>query len=451
LESATVTRTKSLTLRLTLIAALGALPILFIVGGLLLWLFADRIERRFDSFLGAFQQQLIAAAEIGPDGKLRLTAPPADPRFNLPFSGWYWQIRSEGRVLAQSPSAGPMEGGGLGGIDSAADATAYDAVGPGGTKLRAVSRNVRLPGAGTAVEVLIAGPHAEIDEETRSFGLQLALTLGALELAFLVATVLQVRFGLAPLRDLRGALQRIREGTARRLIGDYPAEVTPMVDELNEVLTRNAGLIERARTQAGNLAHAVKNPLTVLRQELSAIEGERGTILRDQLAVIGSQVDRTLARIRTAGPSSATTTRSPLARAIADLDFSLQTLYRERHLKIETAVPADLNFRGDSEDLTEMLGNLMDNASKWATSRLLVSAGRRADGLRISIEDDGPGIPPAQREAALKRGRRLDESVPGSGLGLDIVREIAELYGGQLSLGDSSLGGLAAHLDLPGD
>lgn len=442
---------KSLTLRLALIAALGALPILIAVGGLLLWLFADRIERRFDSFLLVFQQQLIAAAEMAPNGTLKLTALPADPRFNLPFSGWYWQIEAEGRIIAQSPSAGPLQGERLSGIALGAGQSGYDAIGPGDIKLRAISRDVRLPGAVSSVKVLVAGPHAEIDEESRTFGLQLALILAALEGAFLVATILQVRFGLAPLRALKGALQDIRRGNSSRLIGDYPAEVAPVVDELNEVLAQNAALIDRARTQAGNLAHAVKNPLSVLRQELSSIEGEQGMFLRDQLESIGSQVDRTLARIRTAGPSSATMARTPLAGVIADLGFSMQTLYRERAVEIETAVPSDLKFLGDPEDLTEMLGNLMDNASKWAKSKLRVSAESTAHRLRITIEDDGPGIPAAQRAAALTRGRRFDESVPGSGLGLDIVREIAELYRGRLALEESPLGGLSARLELPGD
>lgn len=445
-----VTRAKSLTLRLALTAAIGALPILIIVGGLLLWLFADRIERRFDAFLVSFQQQLIAAIEIAPDGQMRLATPLADPRFDLPFSGWYWLIKVDDRVVAQSPSAGPLAGGGLGGIVVKTGGSGYDVIGPGEAKLRAVRRDIRLAGAPSPVEVVVTGPHAEIDEETRSFGMQLALTFGALELAFLVATVLQVRFGLSPLRAMRGALQQIRQGTSHRLVGDYPIEVSPMVEELNAVLAHNAALIERARTQAGNLAHAVKNPLSVLRQELSSIDGERGKILRDQLEAIGSQVDRTLARIRAAGPSSATATRTPLERVVADLAYSMQTLYRERALAIECSIAPDLSFFGDPEDLTEMLGNLMDNASKWAKSRLRISAERRADALRITIEDDGPGIPAGQREAALRRGQRLDESVPGSGLGLDIVRELAELYRGRLSLGESPLGGLSARLDLPG-
>ena len=181
-------RARSLTARLTLVAALGALPILLLAGSVLLWLFADRIERRFDTFLAAHQQQLIAAAEIAGDGALRLTARPADPHFDLPFSGWYWQVRGPDRVLAQSPSAGPLEGGGLDalalpGVDGAADL-----IGPGATKLRGVARDVRLPGAAESFRFVVAGPHAEIDSEVLEFGVQLAVALGALGLAFLAAT-----------------------------------------------------------------------------------------------------------------------------------------------------------------------------------------------------------------------------------------------------------------------
>ncbi|HEX6119788.1 MAG TPA: hypothetical protein VFZ03_10105, partial [Dongiaceae bacterium] len=240
-------RARSLTARLTLVAALGALPVLIIAGGSLLWLFADRIERRFDAFLGAYQQQLIAAADIAQDGSLRLSGKPADPHFDLPFSGWYWQIRTADRVLAQSASAGPLQGGGLGGLAVPGRSGATDLAGPGNARLRAVAREVRLPGTDQAVQVVVAGPHAEIDQEVYAFGVQLALALGGLGIAFLLATVLQVRYGLLPLDALRRALHQVRKGAAPRLAGDYPIEVAPLVEELNEVLEHNEGLISRAR------------------------------------------------------------------------------------------------------------------------------------------------------------------------------------------------------------
>jgi signal transduction histidine kinase len=275
-------RARSLTARLTLVAALGALPVLVIAGGSLLWLFADRIERRFDAFLTAYQQQLIAAAEFGADGSLHLAATPADPHFDLPFSGWYWQIRDREQVLAQSASAGPLQSGGLA---IAGRAGGSDLAGPGGAMLRAIARDVRLPGATEGVTVIVAGPHAEIDQEVYAFGVQLAIALGGLGIAFLLATVLQVRYGLLPLGALRAALQTVRKGAAPRLAGDYPAEVAPLVDELNAVLEHNEALISRARVQAGNLAHGLKSPLTVLRQELAEVAGERGDILLFVLAL----------------------------------------------------------------------------------------------------------------------------------------------------------------------
>jgi signal transduction histidine kinase len=440
---------RSLTARLMLVAALGALPVLIIAGGSLLWLFYERIESKFDAFLAAYQQQLIAGAELAADGALHLAAKPADPHFDLPFSGWYWQISLGPRTLAQSPSAGPLQGDD--GLPISNFNGASDWVGPGDVELRAVGRAVRLPGSDAAIRVVVMGPHAEIDQEVLAFGMQLALALGALGIAFLLATALQVRYGLLPLGALRGALQNVRKGTAPRLAGDYPVEVAPLVDELNEVLEHNEALISRARVQAGNLAHGLKSPLTVLRQELTEIGGERGDILRDQVAIIGDQVERVLARIRAAGPLSAASGRTRLEPVLRDLAFSLDIIHRERNVGIAIDCREDAVFPGDAADLAEMLGNLMDNACKWANSRVSVAVAAGVQDLVILIDDDGPGSPQARREAALTRGGRLDETVPGSGLGLDIVREIAGLYHGNLRLEDSPLGGLRARLALPGD
>lgn len=440
--------TRSLTARLMLVAALGALPVLVIAGASLLWLFYDRIESKFDAFLAAYQQQLIAGAELDADGALRLRAQPADPHFDLPFSGWYWQVSAGDRTLAQSPSAGPLQGSD--GLPTSQFEGAADWIGPGELELRAVARAVRLPGSEAPIRVVVMGPHAEIDQEVLAFGLQLALALGALGIAFLLATALQVRYGLLPLGDLRSALQKVRKGTAPRLAGDYPSEVAPLVEELNEVLAHNEALISRARVQAGNLAHGLKSPLTVLRQELTELKDERGEILRDQVAIIGDQVERVLARIRAAGPLSAAAGRTRVAPVLRDLAFSLDIIHRERGLAIDLDCPDEATFAGDAADLAEMLGNLMDNACKWARSRIGATVALDGGGLEILIDDDGPGIPPARREAALRRGGRLDQTAPGSGLGLDIVREIAELYRGSLQLAESPLGGLRARLILPG-
>lgn len=437
---------RSLTARLVLVAALGALPVLLIAGASLLWMFTERIESKFDAFLTAYQQQLIAGAELNDAGELRLNARPADPHFDLPFSGWYWQVSAADRVLAQSTSLGPLRADlpGIGAPDGASDTTVpYQ-------DLRAVARDVRLPGSSAAIRIVVTGPHSEIDQDVWAFGVQLALALGALGLAFLLATALQVRYGLLPLGALRAALQTVRKGTAPRLEGDYPREVAPLVDELNEVLAHNEALISRARVQAGNLAHGLKSPLTVLRQELTELKDERGEILRDQVATIGDQVERVLARIRAAGPLSAAAGRAKVGPVLRDLSFSLDIIHRERGVAIDLDCPEEALFAGDAADLAEMLGNLMDNACKWAGGRVRASVAVSGTHLEILIDDDGPGIPPARRDAAVKRGGRLDQTAPGSGLGLDIVREIAELYRGSLQLEESPFGGLRARLILPG-
>ena len=222
-----------------------------------------------------------------------------------------------------------------------------------------------------------------------------------------------------------------------------------MVSELNGLLDHNRALLERARTQVGNLAHALKNPLTVIRNEAGPMENERGRVIREQTAAMANSVDRYLSQARIAGTAGVLGARAELKVIVEDLCFSLEQLYKEKALEIQRDGLEGYWFRGEAQDLEEMLGNLIDNACKWARSQVLVHAVSADGRLRIVVEDDGPGIPEKRQVEVLERGRRLDEKIPGSGLGLDIAQDIAGLYRGSITLGRASSGGLSVQLDLP--
>ena len=241
----------------------------------------------------------------------------------------------------------------------------------------------------------------------------------------------------------------MRAGRRARLPDDFPDEVRAVVQELNALLDYNAALLTRARARLGDLAHSLKNPLTVLHGEAGDLTGHKGKIMRAQIALVMDTIGRQLTRARVAGADNILGARAAVAPIVEDLRYSLGLLHKGRNLAIRSEGLDGLVFRGDAQDLEEMLGNLMDNACKWARSEIIV-CGRAEDGrLRITVADDGPGIPESQMPRALGRGQRLDESVPGSGLGLGIVADIAALYHGALDLGRSQRGGLATHLDLP--
>jgi signal transduction histidine kinase len=438
----------SLTFRLVATAALWLVGWLAAAGVLLVFLFRDHIERRYDRQLIDHMEELVAASEITTSGALMLAWTPSDPRFNRPHSGWYWQISSSDKILVRSESLWhdhlAVEAPGAG-----AGAQVQMLTGPGQEVLRGLVANITLPRAHGHLLLTVAGPLSDIDRNVDAFVVQLALTLGTLGVGLLGAVLLQVRFGLQPLRALRQALARIRKGRGERLPEGFPEEVQPVVQELNALLDRDAAMIDRARTQAGNLAHALKNPLTVIRNEAREVEGERGALLGNQIAAISEHVDRYLVRARAAGSGDVLGARAAVADVVEDLRFSMDLLHRERGLDIVVSSLDGLVFRGDARDLEEMVGNLMDNACKWAKTQISLDASRVDGRLVISVEDDGPGIPGDRRAEVLHRGRRLDESVAGSGLGLDIVQEIALLYRGSLTLDGSELGGLRARLDLP--
>jgi signal transduction histidine kinase len=290
-------------------------------------------------------------------------------------------------------------------------------------------------------------------EDIRAFRNYVIWWLGGLAILLALGIAALMRWGFRPLRRVREDLNKVREGDIARLTGDYPSEIEPLVQDLNALIASNREIVERARTHVGNLAHALKTPLAVLQNETAAAPGPLAAKVAEQTAIMREQVEHHLNRARMAAQANVIGVVAPIAPVVAALVRVMRKVHQERQLEIDVAVPPDLRFRGEKHDLEEMTGNLLDNACKWAASRVRITASRSDAGRRalvcIDFEDDGPGLAAADRAAALARGARLDETKPGSGLGLAIVVELARIYGGSLELEASELGGLSARLTLP--
>jgi len=305
----------------------------------------------------------------------------------------------------------------------------------------------------------VAGDAAEITDEVRAFDQALLATFAVLAAVLLLTTMFQVRFGLAPLKRITDSLAAIRSGNAERLAGDFPVEIAPLARETNALIDANKGIVERARTHVGNLAHALKTPLSVMVNEAAARPGDPlAEKVQEQAAIMRDQVARHLERAQIAARVTVVGSLTEVTPVVAALARTMEKIHRDRAIAIEVRMgdalaPEPPRFRGERADLEEMLGNLVDNACKWAASRVVIEVLRERAGDRqvvhILVDDDGPGLTPAEREQVARRGRRLDETKPGSGLGLSIVVELAGLYGGDLKLGAAPAGGLRAELTLP--
>lgn len=451
----------SLAFRLIVAAALVSLAGL-IAGGLLLSnVFRASVERQLDDRLIADMENLIAAAEPAPNGALMMMNAIADQRYDTAFSGWYWQVTPEAdggnRLTSRSlwdkalETPGEASGGAL--------ARGY-AHGPESQELRYVVRRISFPdmaalasGAEDAQPktylFAVAADRAKGEAEAANFDTTLVWALSALGLFLTLATLLQVRVGLRPLTVVQERLQAIRTGKAQRLEGSYPREIAPLADEVNQLLSHNAELVQRARTHVGNLAHGLKTPLSVLTNEAALVKGPLSDTVMKQTSVMRRQVDHYLARARAAASAEVIGVRTEVAPVIADLARTLEKIYGRKGVEYEAEIPMSLAFRGERQDFEEVIGNLMDNAGKWAVMLVRVSAAGEAGKLVVSVEDDGPGLTREEQVRVLEKRERLDEKVPGSGLGLGIVRDIADLYGGRLDLDRSELGGLRASLTLP--
>jgi signal transduction histidine kinase len=440
---------RSLTFRLVVGASLLCGATLLAAYVLLTALIDLHLRRGIDADLSDRLDDLAAGLETTAGGGFVMARAPDVPKYERQLSGQYWQvevngeppIRSRSLWDARLPEAAP---------DAALGKTSLREIpGPRSERLRLAQRSLQFKEPAVRVTFSVAADMAPVLAAARQFSRILAISLTVLGIGLVSALVLQVRVGLRPLDEIKSALAAIRAGTVKRLSDDVPTEIAPLAHELNALLDHHGSLIDRARGQAGDLAHALKTPLAVLRNEMENEATPDRKLSLEQIDAMTDAVHHHLARAQAVGGARLLGVRADAAHAIEALARTLPRM-SERDIEVEvTLSQKPLWFAGEGQDLSELLGNLLDNACKWAAGKVRIAATRAKDRLKVEIGDDGPGIAADQRAKALQRGGRLDERKPGSGLGLTIALDLATLYGGSLTLGQSALGGLKVELDLP--
>jgi signal transduction histidine kinase len=455
-------KSNSLSLRLIIAAAVVSLVLLAIASVVLGQLFQQALERNFDARMRAVLDSLSANVFPGTDGSPQLTGNMADTRFTLPESGWNWQVIPpkplqkpllspsllDQPIVAKSDLLAKRDEEGVAtfGFRNAAK-----------QQLRGLEQQIKFKNFEGDYSFLVTGNYDELSDEIQAFARALYLSLGLLGLGLLGAIFFQVRYALRPMVEMQKKLTDIRAGKVEMLEGNFPTEMQPVADEMNLLIQSNFEIIDRARMQVGNLAHALKTPISVLTNEARDTPGPLAVKVKEQVNVMRDQVNMYLDRARRAARAQTIGAATDVEPVLQSLARTLQRINADKGVEISVTCTPGLRFRGERQDLEEVVGNLMDNACKWckgkvqARGTLLTQAGD--DGrprILIEVDDDGPGLPPEQRAIALKRGQRLDESKPGSGLGLNIVTETVAMYVGKVELDKADLGGLRVKLMLPG-
>lgn len=441
----------SLSLRLIVAAALGLTIVLGITGWALASIYRDAVMRAFDDRLVSLSRIIISTIELDRDGTLYLRRDIGEPLFENAYSGWYWEVAQ--RPYANAPEQVKLRSRSLFDQTLATPKSWSDnrsfTTGPNGEELRLVRARVMLPGSKIAFDVWVAGDYGEVEQQIGNYTWTLSIALGLLAAGMVLAVFFQVQFALSPMRRVRIALSDIRQGKADKLEGAFPSEVEPLISEINALLAHNQQVLDRARNEIGNLAHALKTPLSVLRNEVESGDAGLADTVKRETETMRRQVDHHLSRARAAATANVLRARTVIAPRASALVRAMRRIHQDRGVVFDLECPADLSFRGEGEDLDEILGNLIDNAGKWAKSRVVLNVAAAGDKIEVSVMDDGPGLSEAQARAVLTRGQRLDESVPGTGLGLSIVKDMVAIYGGEMVLGRAPSGGLLVELTLP--
>jgi signal transduction histidine kinase len=433
------------------VAAVWILILLGVGGYTLDRVLVSAITRNFDAGLEYVLTALIATSEIGSDGDILLNRQPADQRFLEAYSGLYFQISGQGHEPFPSRSLWdrqlvanrPVPEGEVAFADSR---EFYSAASP--EVLRIAERDIRLPGSPVLWRFQVAQNREQLNEQIGVLRRTLVRSFGILALGLIVLAALQAIYGLWPLRRVRRAIVAIRTGAKSRIDERLPREIAPLTEEMNALLAHNEKQAEEARRHAGNLAHALKTPLTVITNAATARSSDLPTTVVREARTMRRQVDHHLARARAVGRRSSAQARTEVWTALKAVERAVERLYE--NVTIDITGDKKAVARVERQDLDELLGNLIENAAKYGNGRVFVTVTADSDCVEVEVEDDGAGIPEADRAAIFDRGARLDTGKPGTGLGLAIVRDVAEIYGGSVHLEESEdLGGLLARLRLP--
>ncbi|MHA6722087.1 sensor histidine kinase [Sphingomonas sp. RS2018] len=439
--------TGSLSRRMILIAAAWIMVLLTGGGFALDRVLSSSIEANFDNQLDFLLNTMLVSAEIGPEGEVRFSRELADHRFLEPGSGLYYQVSGAGFETFPSQSLWDRT---LRVTAARADnqVHTYDSKQFGDEKLRVMERDVTLPGSPVRWKFQVAQSRIALDEQIEALRRVLIRSFLLLGAGLIIMVALQTGYGLLPLREVRLEIQRMRAGKSTRVEGAMPAEVAPMVEELNALVAHNDRQAEEARRHAGNLAHALKTPLTVIMNAAAAGQADLAETVVREARTMRRQVDHHLARARAVGRRGSAHSRAEVWPSIQAVERAVARLYP--NVRIDVDGVKDLVAHIERQDLDEILGNLVENAAKYGGGSVFVTVGAQAGFVEMLVEDDGVGIPEADRIRIFDRGVRLDSGKPGTGLGLAIVRDVAEIYEGTVSLEESDdLGGLLVRLRLP--
>ncbi len=444
---------RSLKRRLIVIVALSVFAA-FLLTAFLSWrVVTAAIVRDFDARLSGAMSELLSAADRGQDGILSLARIPGDPVFNRPHSGWFWSISDGDTVVAQSRSLPPGE------VHAPPVAAALDdersvpvsrpAQGADGQSIRYQRRSLTPRDGKGDLAVLVAGPERLVRDEV---WLSMRWLLGGLAIVAIVliaVVVLEIDQGLRPLKRLARDIERASQGEIMRFGDTRYRELDPLARGIKDLVDQVATVVERARAQAGNLAHAIKTPLSLISARNEGRGAEQDEDVRLSVAAIRRQIDHHLKRTRFAGKAHLASDSVSVRAAIDDIVLVMTHSHRDRSLAFAVSVEGDAFFLGEREDLEELLGNIIENACKWAKKNIDISVRSAGDKLIVQVDDDGPGLPVEERARVLERGKRLDDTIAGSGLGLAIVADLVALYDGSLDLLTSGAGGLRVVLSLP--